>query len=130
MGEYADLEIARQREVGDRMRQEHLRELATPDRRAAGQAEQARNLSTHEAREAALKAGLAHAATQTRELASAELVIVREARCLEARRGRSVLGRWWPDRRPQIGSRSIPATDFPAWLLKVVQAWRTPSRPR
>ncbi len=134
MGEYADMEIEReQRETGARLHREHMRELAaqTPEqRRAAGQAEQARNMAVHEAREQALAAAVAHAATKTAALASANLTIHREGRCIEARRGRSVLGRWWPGKRSQLGARTIAASTFAAWLTTVVKAWRTPSRPR
>lgn len=130
MGEYADLEIARQqREAGDRLAREHSR-MTADQRRAAGQAEHAANQAKHEAREQALVAGLAHAATQRQALRSAGLEIVRTGGVLEAKRGGSVLGRWWPDRRPQVGSRSVKAMTFEAWLRAVVRAWGgTPSTP-
>lgn len=35
---------------------------------------------------------------------------------LEAKRRGSVLGRWWPDRRPQVGSKSVKHMGFEAWL--------------
>jgi len=92
-------------------------------RRAAGQAE-------HESREQALVAGLAHAATQRPALRSAGLEIVRTGGVLEAQRGVSVVGRWWPDRRPQVGARSVKDMSFEAWLRVVVRAWGgTPSTP-
>ena len=123
MGEYADMEIARQqREAGERMAREHSR-MTLAQRRAAGQAEAAANQAKHEAREQALVAGLAHAATQRHALRSAGLEIVRTGGVLEAKRGGSVLGRWWPDRRPQVGSRSVKAMGFEAWLRVVVRAW-------
>ena len=54
MGEYADMEIARQqREAGRRMAREHATWTAE-QRRAAGQAEQAANQAKHDAREQAL----------------------------------------------------------------------------
>lgn len=130
MGEYADMEIARQqRAAGERIRREH--EQQTPaQRRAAGQAEHAANLAKHEAREQALVAGLAHAATQRHALRSAGLEIVRTGGVLEAKRRGSVLGRWWPDRRPQVGSKSVKHMGFEAWLRVVIRAWGgTPSSP-
>lgn len=130
MGEYADMEIARQqRQAGQQMAREHATWTAE-QRRAAGQAEAAANQAKHEAREQALVAGLAHAATQRHALRSAGLEIVRTGGVLEAKRGGSVLGRWWPDRRPQVGSRSVKAMGFEAWLRVVVRAWGgTPSAP-
>jgi hypothetical protein len=130
MGEYADLEVARQqRETGDRLAREHSR-MTADQRRAAGQAEHAANQAKHEAQEQALVASLAHAATQRHALRSAGLEIVRTGGVLEAKRGGSVLGRWWPDRRPQIGSRSVKAMAFEQWLRAVVKAWGgTPSKP-
>jgi hypothetical protein len=123
MGKYADLEVARQqREAGERVARE--RSLMTGDqRRAAGRAEHAANQAKHVAREQALVAGLAHAATQRQALRSAGLEIVRTGGVLEAKRGGSVLGRWWPDRRPQVGSRSVKAMTFETWLRTVVRAW-------
>lgn len=127
MGEYADLEVARQQcEAGDRLAREHGR-MTADQRQAAGRAEHAANQAKHAAREQALVAGLAHAATQRHALRSAGLEIVRTGGVLEAKRGGSVLGRWWPDRRPQVGSRSVKAMGFEAWLQVVVRAWdRTP----
>ncbi len=131
MGGYADLEVARQqREAGERMQQEHDR-MTVDQRRAAGQAQAAANQAKHEAREQALAAGLAHAATQRHALRSAGLEIVRTGSVLEAKRSGKVLGRWWPDRHPQVGSRSVKDMPFEQWLLAVVRAWNgTPSSPR
>ena len=127
MGEYADLEVARQQcEAGDRLAREHGR-MTADQRQAAGRAEHAANQAKHAAREQALVAGLAHAATQRHALRSAGLEIVRTGGVLEAKRGGSVLGRWWPDRRPQVGSKVVKAMGFEAWLQVVVRAWdRTP----
>jgi predicted lipoprotein len=89
------------------------------------------SLALHDAREQALVAGLAHAATQRQALRSAGLEIVRTGSVLEAKRSGKVLGRWWPDRRPQVGSRSVKDMPFERWLLAVVRAWNgTPSGPR
>ena len=123
MGEYADLEIARQqRAAGEHLRQEH-EQLTPAQRRTAGQAEAAANLAKHGGREQALVAGLAHATAQRHALRSAGLEIVRTGGVLEAKRGASVLGRWWPDRRPQVGSKIVKAMGFEAWLQVVVRAW-------
>lgn len=123
MGEYADMEIARQQlEAGERMAREHSR-MTPAQRRTAGQAEHAANQAKHGVREQALVAGLAHAAIQRHAHRSAGLEIVRIG-VLEAKRGVSVVGPP-PAGRSEVGQayelRGLAAGGHPSLGRNTVQ---------
>lgn len=118
MGEYADMEVARQQRAGGRERMRELFEQTEAQRKAAGREEEAHNQAIHDAREKALAEGLAAVAGPALAVG---LIVERAGKYLAAKLDGSLRGQWWPDKRPTIRGRKIPCCSATAWLERLLR---------
>ena len=117
MGEYADLAIEREiRERGQELTRQHA--SRTPGQRKAD-AE-----ADRKAQSEVWDAAYAAATQRKAELDAAGIIIVLLKGRIEAKRGRDVLGTWYPHKRGLIGKHGcarMPAGQWAGRVLKLVR---------